>query len=94
MGGVPGREDGGGRGCSATLQACPPGTGTLPQETRPFSWKDAEQSRLGPGFGSGRASLSLPLATGQLSQATESWDGELGQQSKGRLQSVSNLHPA
>lgn len=68
-------------GALPPFRACSPGTGTLPQETRPFSWKDAEQSRLGPGrFGSGRASLSTtlpqpcPPAAGQLSQATESRD--------------------
>lgn len=64
-------------GALSPFRACLPGTGTLPQEARPFSWKDAEQSRLGPGFGSGRASLSLPLTTGQLSQATESWDSSI-----------------
>lgn len=73
-GGVPGRERGGAVGALSPFRARSPGTGTLPQETRPFSWKDAEQSRQGPGrFVSGRASLSLPLATGPRSQATESW---------------------
>lgn len=68
-------------GALPPFRACPPGTGTLPQETRPFSWKDAEQSRPEPGFGSGRASLSLPLATGQLSQATENWDSSIREDS-------------
>lgn len=62
-------------GALPPFRACSPGTRTLPQETRPFSWKDAERSGLAPGrFGSGRASLSLPLAARQLSQATENWD--------------------
>lgn len=75
MGGVPGREDSRAVGALSPFRAYSPGTGTLPQETRLFSWKDAEQNRQGPGkFGYGRASLSLLLATGQLSQATESWD--------------------
>lgn len=78
-GGVPGREDGGGRGCSATLQGLPSWHWDSSTGNRPFSWKDAEQSRLGPGFESGRASLSLPLATGQLSQATESWDSSISE---------------
>lgn len=75
MGGVPGREGSGAVGTLSPFRAHSPGTGTLPQETRPFSWKDAEQSRQGPGrSGSGRGFLGLPLATRQLSQATESWD--------------------
>lgn len=64
-GGVPDREGSGAVGARSPFRDHSPGTGTLPQETRPFSWKDAEQSRQGSGrFVSGRASLSLPLATG------------------------------
>lgn len=75
MGGVPGREGIRALGTLSPFGADSPGPGTLPQETRPFSWKDAEQGRQGPGrSGSGRGFLGLPLATGPLSQATESWD--------------------
>lgn len=82
MGGVPDREGSGAVGALSPFRAHSPGTGTLPQETRPFSWKDAELSRQGSGrFVSGRTSLSLPLATGQLSQATESWDSMMEESS-------------
>lgn len=90
MGEMPGREVSGAVGALSPFRAHSPGTGTLPQETCPFSWKDAEQSKQGPGrFGSGRAFLSLLLATGQLSQATESWDSIREESSP-----MSNLNPA